>query len=480
MRDIRKPYRSSRSSSPYIASHNAGKARKEDTREVAKKTEMFEKNEYREIDYTKDGSPIMKASSHFDMKGIARRRRGEANDFDVLKREAFFNNNKREFDEEDVKVYKKKRSKKKMIKRVLWYSFLLLIIGAFFAATFFFDRATITVNPKYKDVDVSGDFLIFKEDMIIDTASSSLSKTVLKSAPKQVNQKATGEIIIYNNYSTNPQILIKNTRFQTSDGKVFRISNSVTVPGKTGTTPGTIKATVSADSYGADYNIPATEFTIPGFKGTARYNSFYAKSTSAMKGGMSGVVQTISQDDIDSANKELKSELTTDLSLLATKINHPDYFTLANNILVNYTDNQALLITSNDNSYELTGVASIISIKKDVLAKMIAKQVLGDSYDERENVRLDNIDNLVFTLDKDTDLSGNILKVNIVGRVRIIWAYNSSNVKLGLVGKSIATFDTIMKNYDYAILASTCKFTPFWLRHFPSRIDKIKIVEEVK
>lgn len=479
MRDIRKPYRSSRSSSPYIANNDAHKARKEDAREVAKKTEMFERNEYRDVDYTDDGSPIMKASSHFDVKGLSKRRK-EMNDFDVLKRDAFFNNNKREFDEEDVKVYKKKRNKKKRLKRIAWYTLLIGIIASFFVVTFIFDRATITVNPKYKDVDISDDFLIFKEDIMIDIATSSLSKTVLKSAPKEVKQKSSGEIVIYNNYSNSPQILIKNTRFQAPDGKIFRISNSVTVPGKVGTTPGSVKAIVSADTYGSEYNIGPTEFTIPGFKGTARYSTFYAKSTSSMKGGMTGIVQTISPDDIDSANKDLKKDLDTDLGLLAKKINHPEYFTLANNLMITYSDNQELLMTSDDNSYELTGLASVVSVKKDVLAKMIAKQALKDSFDERENIRLDNIDNLVFTLDKDTNLGDNILKVNIKGRVRIIWTYNLSNLKLALASKNINTFESIMKNYDYAILASTYKVSPFWLRHFPGKIGKINIVEEVK
>ena len=71
---------------------------------------------------------------------------------------------------------------------------------------------------------------------MIDIASTTLSKTILRSEPKEVNQKAQGELTVYNNYSEAPQILIKNTRFQTEDGKIFRIGDSITVPGKTGNT----------------------------------------------------------------------------------------------------------------------------------------------------------------------------------------------------------------------------------------------------
>ena len=45
------------------------------------------------------------------------------------------------------------------------------------------------------------------------------------------------------------------------------------VPGKNGTTPGSIEVTVYADEVGSSYNAAPQTF-IPGFKGTERYSGF--------------------------------------------------------------------------------------------------------------------------------------------------------------------------------------------------------------
>ena len=55
-------------------------------------------------------------------------------------------------------------------------------------------------------------------------------------------QKAGGKITVYNNYSNAPQKLIINTRFQTSDGKIYRIREPIVIPGM-----GVKEATVYAD-----------------------------------------------------------------------------------------------------------------------------------------------------------------------------------------------------------------------------------------
>lgn len=482
MRDIRRPYHNSKFSDreivrriPSISSKDSA----EISKKAALKAEMYERNEYAsDIDYTREGKPVMRASSHFDIvKGMNKKKK---DDFDVLKREEFFNSKKRQFDKEEVRQFKRARKKKRGLRRIFVYSVISLAFFGILATTFIFDSSKVIVNPKYKDIDVSDTFLIFKEDILIDTATSSLSKTVLKSEPKQINQKATGEITIYNNYSASPQILITNTRFQTKDGKIFRIGESVIVPGMTGSTPGSIKVKVSADSYGSEYNIPASDFTIPGFKDTSRYTGFYAKSSESMTGGASGMVQTVAKDDVVSATNLLTPDLNENLKKIYSTFNHDGYYTLYGSPLTSYTDNATTLTSSDENSYKLLGTANIISIKKDVLARMIAKQVLQDEYIDSENVKLDNIDNLFISVDPATTLDSNVFKIVINGKARIIWDFDKQAFKSDLAGKKKAAFDSVIKNYNYAILNATYKLFPIWIQSFPNSISKIKIIEEVK
>lgn len=130
------------------------------------------------------------------------------------------------------------------------------------------------------------------------------------------NQKARGTVIIYNNYSTDPQPLVATTRLETPDGKLFRLENGVTVPAMTMNgskgEPGVIEAQVIADQSGTEYNVDATTFTIPGFKGSQKFEKFSAKSTKAMTGGgSSGAsdVAVVAKVDLDTAIREAKEKV---------------------------------------------------------------------------------------------------------------------------------------------------------------------------
>ncbi len=93
-----------------------------------------------------------------------------------------------------------------------------------------------------------------------------------------VDDIATGEVVIYNNYSRN-QPLVKTTRLETPDGKLFRINETVTVPAG-----GSVVVEAYADQPGADFNIPPTTFTIPGlWEGLQQ--DIYAESTEQFTGG---------------------------------------------------------------------------------------------------------------------------------------------------------------------------------------------------
>ncbi|MBU1032908.1 MAG: hypothetical protein ABII13_02210 [Patescibacteria group bacterium] len=83
--------------------------------------------------------------------------------------------------------------------------------------------------------------------------------TVTEKEAEVVVATTTGNVRITNNYSKD-QPLIKTTRLLTSDGKLFRINKSVTVP-----SGGSIEVEAYSDKPGKNYLIPTgTIFTIPG------------------------------------------------------------------------------------------------------------------------------------------------------------------------------------------------------------------------
>jgi hypothetical protein len=90
-------------------------------------------------------------------------------------------------------------------------------------------------------------------------------RVVAASEETDVQKKASGRIVIYNNHNSSPQRLVKNTRFETPEGLIYRINESVTVPGAKieggEKVPGSVEAEVMADIPGQKYNIGLTDFT---------------------------------------------------------------------------------------------------------------------------------------------------------------------------------------------------------------------------
>lgn len=133
--------------------------------------------------------------------------------------------------------------------------------------------------------------------------------------PSSSGQKAVGSVVIYNEFSSSPQSLVATTRLETPDGKIFRITKGVTVPGMTEQggvmTPGAVEVAVVADEAGEAYDVAPTRFTVPGFKGNPKFDKFYARSTVAMKGGSTGGgngVATVSEADIRTASAAAEAE----------------------------------------------------------------------------------------------------------------------------------------------------------------------------
>lgn len=118
---------------------------------------------------------------------------------------------------------------------------------------------------------------------------------------KEVEEKASGTVTIYNTSSRN-QPLVATTRLLTPDGILFRLDDTVTVAAG-----GTATATVHADAAGASGNAAPTRFTIPGLSESLQV-LIYAESAEAFAGGIRQIA-VISQQDIDRSALTLRGTL---------------------------------------------------------------------------------------------------------------------------------------------------------------------------
>jgi hypothetical protein len=360
---------------------------------------------------------------------------------------------------------------------------IIVLVASVLLLTFVFNSATITVTPKYKDTEPISKSYVFSMTQAatgtvayeLATTTLSKTKTLALSQTKKIQAKATGRIIVYNNFDSNPQKLIKNTRFESTAGKIYRISESTVIPGMKGTTPGSVEVTVYADSYGVDYNTPATDFTLPGFKDTPRYKLFYARGNGAISGGSSGDVALVSQPDLDAAKDELMLELTKEIKQSLQKVTKPGTLPLYNAVQVTFSDNQAAVMSGQTSTYKVAATGYLALVNVASLAHALATDNLLDY--TGAPTKLSYTDQLSFTLKSDATIySDNTLDILVEGKPRIVFVTDMDDVKTRFAGKNRSEAPGITQKIA-SISQIEMSFFPLWLSTIPVDKDHISIVE---
>lgn len=182
---------------------------------------------------------------------------------------------------------------------------ILIIFVAYYAIGSVKIEVSTKINPVHEtynlnvvsrdSTDVESIKADFLEQIVTDKQTFDATEKEIKTG------KAEGTITITNE-STKAQPLVATTRFLSSDQKLFRLKESVTVPAK-----GKIEANIAADQEGEDYEIQPTKFTIPGLNENLQ-KIIYAESASQM---LVPVIKTsaITQEDIDKARESLSDAL---------------------------------------------------------------------------------------------------------------------------------------------------------------------------
>ncbi len=233
-------------------------------------------------------------------------------------------------------------------KKFLWIGAVLAGLVLIFAIFSLFYGATVTYSPKTTALSFTKDtYTAYKsgdEVLLFSVIKLSGDRGVKTPASGEENAsiKAGGTIVVYNNSGKADQKLVKNTRFETPEGKIYRIPNDITVPGQKTVSgalvPGSVETSVVADQAGAEYNIDLSDFTIPGFKGDPKFTTIYARSKTPMIGGFVGIRRKVSDTDLAAANTTLQTSLKTELMNQAKAQVPPDFIIYPNLVYITYTN----------------------------------------------------------------------------------------------------------------------------------------------
>lgn len=388
----------------------------------------------------------------------------------------------REYDDDVVEIPARVRTPKHF-----WFIALgvVVVCGVFgILLSTVFAGATITVYPRTETVslpavlqaELSAPVGVLAYQTVTVTRSATVS--VPASGTKKVSRPASGNITISNSFSSASQRLIANTRFEAADGKIYRIRTSVTVPGATGSgsalKPGTVSATVYADSPGAEYNKPAGEvFTIPGFKGDPRYSKFSGKSEGAISGGFIGDEPAVADSDLAAAKTSLQQKLDADVRAAATAEIPDDSVAVPGTLEVSFAGITQTAGSDKTANLNQSATATGITLRQGSLASAIARSEI-DHY-QGEAVLFGDASAMDMSMEPGSKSADGAITLNLKGQTTLIWQFDKNEIVAALVGKSKNQFEEVIKGFQPAVAKAEASVRPFWRAQFPSDVTKITI-----
>ncbi|MEI6296695.1 MAG: hypothetical protein WCO84_03565 [bacterium] len=373
---------------------------------------------------------------------------------------------------------------------------ILIILGIVFLIGFFqlsdmFSSVVIKVTPVSENIvldevytaiangSTDPDSIRYKVMKIEQSESAPISA----SGSEKVSTKASGEIIVYNEQSETPQKLVTGTRFESTDGKIYKIDKAISIPGSKKidgkVIPGSLAVTVYASEPGEEYNIAVTDFTLPGLKDSPKFKTVYGRGKTEMKGGFLGERKILSAIDVSSAKKKLEESLRQNL-LSKAKNQVPDGYILFDDaVLFDFKDNSEEVGKSKSEGDKLavtvTGSLNGAIFNSVELAQFIAKQKVQDIKDYSVHLKNPGILDFKIISKDNLDLSSNKnFSFKLVGSPTLIWDFSEKDFKQNLVGLPKDKYQEIFKKYPMIEKAETV-FTPSWSSYFPSNVDKISI-----
>lgn len=393
-----------------------------------------------------------------------------------------------------IKIFRPKEQavlgEKSSLARKLIFIFIgLAVAAACLAAYLILPSAEIVITPKVEqvsmDLSVTGskDITQFDSDANkIPVQLIKVEKTEKREFPAtgqaQINEKASGIITVYNEYSSSPQTLVATTRFESSDGKLFRLIKTVIIPGakieQGEIIASSMETEVIADQPGRDYNIGPSEFTIPGFKGTPKYVGFYGRSKAPMTGGLVGIVKVVSSDDLKNTEETLSAELKekarnalneqipADLKIVEKGIN----------VEITKTSFSARQGDTVDNfNLEITAVARALLYNPQNLKEIIDLKLVSQTNEDKKP--LSQTQDIVFKeVNIDWTTGKAILSLTI--KEGLVWQIDINSIKRDLAGKEeveVRRYFTTRPEIEKAKIT----LKPFWVKRVPQQDKRVKI-----
>lgn len=365
-------------------------------------------------------------------------------------------------------------------KRIFIIAGVLIALVAVLVGQYYLKHAVVTLYAKGELIDVNTNFKVdANADSVSITSStipgkkyettSQLTGTTPATGTKDVGTKASGSMTIKNSYDSSSHTFVAGTRFQSSSGKMFVSTESVTVPGGSLSgghiVAGTASVNVQAAENGDSYNLAPTSYTLPGLPSSQQ--STITGTGGQMSGGTTKEIKVVSQTDIDKAKNDAidkdKAGKEDELKKKAeNSIIMPDSFTATAS---DVSASPALDAEAENVTVKFTVTYSLLSVKKDDLSTLITaieqkqigsgKQIYQDGVDNAQITAKDGNFNFVSTASAGQKIDTAALLTQIKGQ------------------RSGAAID--LANKTAGVSHAEVTLSPSWSVKLPSITDHIDI-----
>lgn len=367
----------------------------------------------------------------------------------------------------------------------IWTIAFCSVIFLLFAISFLFAGAKVTVNPKVQSFALNQDLTALKDTSDDSSLSFDLvaisgeeTKTVQGGAAQDIALKAGGKIKVFNVFSESPQILSINTKLDGSNGKVYKITENVTVPGMDSLgNPGFVEADVLAQDAGEEYNSSPLDFKISNFKGTAKYAKIYARSEGDITGGLKGNYAQISDVDKTNTINDLRNTLQNKLFKKAID-QIPEGYILFKDAAFLSDDGGSTGTPTADGLVPITikGTFYGFLFQEKKLTDKIIQANIKDS--DGSDLYIQNIQDLNFSLaDKENISFKDVASINfnISGLVKIVSKVDTDKIVGDLLGRKKGDFNDIMSQYPN-VDSADLNISPVWALSFPDKSKDINVI----
>ena len=354
----------------------------------------------------------------------------------------------------------------------------LLVIAGSIGALFVFSGAKVEVNPMVNTATVSGTFAATRAQgelpFELVTVEKTATASVAAESTENVTQSAQGMITV-SNMQDAPQALIKNTRFETAEGLIFRIRDSITVPAARNGEPGTVSVTVYADEAGERYNVGPANFTLPGLKSSPDlYTKVNARSTEAMKGGFAGARPTLTEATKEAEMATLQTSLDSQLrSEIAGQVRE-GYVLVPGATAVQFEEQPDTAGAGNNVDLAMRGIIRGVIFPEEMLARTIAYQSVGTysgqplKFESLEGLMLAPAEGLIPTEGEES------FSFTLTGTTNLVWKVDPAKVKAAVAGKSREQAEVALQGFP-EVESALLVLKPFWVGSFPADPEKIKV-----